>query len=114
MARLPNAEKAAIDSEKLHDYIPSFATSSGTLQSSFLPKAGVFHRKLESLRITSERADPFPRCSRIDESRYGQKFIVEGIMVSPTGKKVQIITVWVILKGESIPRFITAYPGGLG
>ena len=29
--------------------------------------------------------------TRIEESRYGQKFIVEGIMVSPAGTKVQIV-----------------------
>jgi hypothetical protein len=31
---------------------------------------------------------------------------------SPSGDIVQIVTVWIILKSESVPRFITAYPGG--
>jgi hypothetical protein len=51
--------------------------------------------------------------TRIEESRYGQKFIVEEIMVSPAGTKVHVVTVLVILKGESIPRFVMVYPGGL-
>jgi hypothetical protein len=66
----------------------------------------VFEQHLRDLVLSQDVA-------RIEESRYGQKFIVAGIMVSPAGTKVQIVTVWVILKGESIPRFITVYPGGL-
>ena len=113
MTRLPNAEKAVIDSEKLQGYILSFAHPVGRFKAAFFRRLcystenwEVFEQHLRDLILSQD-------VTRIEESRYGQKFIVEGIMVSPAGTKVQIVTVWVILKGESIPRFITVYPGGL-
>lgn len=51
--------------------------------------------------------------TKVEESSYGQKFIIKGPLADPAGETMQIVTVWVILKGESIPRFVTAYPGGL-
>jgi hypothetical protein len=44
--------------------------------------------------------------------RYGKKFIVEGQLERPSGEKVKVVTVWVILEGDNIPRFVTVYPGG--
>jgi hypothetical protein len=41
---------------------------------------------------------------------YGKKYVVQGELIGPTGKKAKIITIWVIEEGEPIPRFVTAYP----
>lgn len=41
----------------------------------------------------------------------GQKYEIRGSIYGPTGRVAQIVTAWIILKGEEIPRFITAYPG---
>jgi predicted transcriptional regulator len=113
LAKLPNAEKAIIDAEKLQDYVLSFAHPVGRFKAAFFQKLGysaenweVFERCLRELILSHD-------VTKVEESRYGRKFIVEGPMVSPSGETVQIVTVWVILKKESIPRFVTAYPGGL-
>ena len=44
-------------------------------------------------------------------TRYGQKYIVRGILKAPSGTLAHIVTVWIVLHGELIPRFVTAYPG---
>lgn len=113
MAKLPNAEKAIIDAEKLRGYILSFAHPIGRFKASFFQKVGysaenwrVFEQHLRELILSQD-------VKKVEELQYGRKFIVEGSVVSPSGKTVQIVTVWVILKEESIPRFITAYPGEL-
>ena len=113
MARLPNAERALIDAEKLRGYILSSAHPVGRFKAAFFQKLGysaenweTFEQRLREQILTQD-------ITRIEESRYGQKFIVEGPLAGSTGETVQIVTVWVILKGESIPRFVTAYPGGL-
>jgi len=49
--------------------------------------------------------------NEVKETRYGRKFIIKGLLRGPAKKTVQIVTVWAIIKGENIPRFITAYPG---
>ncbi len=113
MAKLPNAEKAIIDAEKLQGYVLSFAHPVGRFKAAFFQKLGysaenweAFERHLRELILSHGVA-------RVEESQYGRKFTVQGSMVSPSGETVQIVTVWVILKEESIPRFVTAYPGGL-
>lgn len=41
---------------------------------------------------------------------YGQKYIAQGILHGPAGCPVPIVSVWIILVDEEIPRFVTAYP----
>ena len=42
---------------------------------------------------------------------YGQKYEVRGKVKDPAGRTEDIVTVWIVLHGEHIPRFVTAYPG---
>ena len=39
------------------------------------------------------------------------KYVVSGRLSGPSGDAAGVITVWIILDGESAPRFVTAYPG---
>lgn len=41
---------------------------------------------------------------------YGTNYAVDGIMETPSGKKVTITTVWFMKTAKSRPRFVTAYP----
>ena len=43
-------------------------------------------------------------------SPHGTKYVIEGILKAPGGNLIQILTVWIIDKGQDRPRFITAYP----
>ena len=113
MARVPNAERAIIDDEKLRSYILSSAHPVGRFKAAFFQKLGYSAENREVLERHLREQILSQEVTRVEESRYGQKFIVEGTLASPGGEAVQIVTVWVILKGENIPRFITAYPGGL-
>ena len=49
--------------------------------------------------------------AEVEESLYGKKFVIQGPLPGSSGETVQLVTVWVILEGEVIPRFVTAYPG---
>jgi hypothetical protein len=109
---LPNAEKAIIETEKLQGYILSLSHPVGRFKAVVFQKLGysaenweTFERSLRELILTQ---DALP----VEESQYGKKFLVEGPFVGPSGRKIRIVTVWVILKDESLPKFVTAYPGG--
>ena len=41
---------------------------------------------------------------------YGEKYTVLARLKTPSGVSRDIITVWIVLSGEDVPRFITAYP----
>ena len=107
-----NAKKAIIETEKLRNYVLSPTHPTGRFKAAFFRELGysvenwnVFEQHLREQILLLNAV-------KVEESGYGQKFVIEGPMTGPTGKTVQVVTVWVILKGESFPRFITAYPKG--
>jgi hypothetical protein len=112
LAKLPNAERAIIDAEKLYNYVLSATHPVGRFKAAFFRQFGysaenwkVFERSLRDFILEEEARE-------IEETQYGKKYIVEGLLSSPSGRTLQITTVWVTLRDESVPRFITAYPGG--
>ena len=46
-----------------------------------------------------------------EQTSFGQKYIVRGRIKTPRGKTANIVTVWIVLKGEQAPRLVTLYPG---
>lgn len=112
MDKIPNAEKAIIDADKLRGYILSFSHPLGRFKAAFFQKLGysiencdLFERCLREIILTRE-------VTKIETSRHGQKYIVDGLVIGPSSKKVHLVTVWIILNEEIAPRFITAYPRG--
>ncbi len=112
--KLPNADHALIEPEKLHDYLLSSTHPIGRFKSSFFTKLGYSkeqwpHLEADLLQLAATgEADP----GQITE--YGQKYEVRGIMKGSSGRVEEIISVWIILTGENIPRFVTAFTGGKG
>lgn len=41
---------------------------------------------------------------------YGRKYTVRGILRGPDGRSAPIVSVWIVLAGEQVPRLVTAYP----
>jgi hypothetical protein len=108
--KLPNREHAYIPPSKLQGYLLSETHPIGKA------KAGFFH----AVGFTKSSADQLERALRIIayskdvreviESPYGTKYILEGEVETPTGRIVQVRTVWIIDAGQDHPRFVTAYP----
>ncbi len=46
----------------------------------------------------------------VKDSEYGSKFVVRGKVETPNGKVIALETVWIIEKGQTRPRLVTAYP----
>ena len=46
-----------------------------------------------------------------EASEYGRKYEVRGTATGPVGQEAQVVTVWIVLAGDDLPRFVTAYPG---
>ncbi|MDD5702529.1 MAG: hypothetical protein PHU23_10840 [Dehalococcoidales bacterium] len=112
MTRLPNAEKAIIEAEKIRDYILSPTHPVGQFKAAVFQKLGYSYENWEDFEQVLRKFILSYDAQEVEETRFGMKFIVEGSLAGPSGRAMQIITVWVILKGEAIPRFVTAYPGG--
>ena len=57
------------------------------------------------------RALPQVEMAPPEVTEHGQKFIVRGSITGPNGRTAIITADWIVLSGEDMPRFVTAYPG---
>jgi hypothetical protein len=112
MARLPNYEKALIEPTKIRDYILSPIHPIGRFKAVLFQGMGYTQENWEQL-IDDIRLYHLPLDAKpIEKSKYGQKYIIGGLIKGPNGKIVIFRSIWIILEGEDIPRLITIYPEG--
>jgi hypothetical protein len=48
--------------------------------------------------------------AKIEPSPFGNRYVIEGFLQTPSGRTPQVRAVWFIDTGETAPRFVTAYP----
>jgi hypothetical protein len=112
LKRLPNADKAIIEDSKLTEYILSPVHPIGRFKAAFFRGLGYTIANREAFKKQLQKLALSENISSTEKIHYGTKFIIEGEIESSTGKSVKVVTIWVILKDEDIPRFVTVYPGG--
>lgn len=108
--KLPNADNAVIPTEKLQDYLLSSSHPVGRFKAVFFRALGYTDGDWERLEADI-RSILINDATLGEQTDYGQKLEVRGTITGPAYRSAEIVTAWIILKGESIPRFITAYPG---
>jgi hypothetical protein len=107
---LPNGHLAAIEVEKVRDYLLSPEHPIGRFKARYFRALGYTRSDWSQLRgdlvalAGSGAAEPGR------PSPYGQKYEVRGRLQTPSGASVGIVTIWIILNGEESPRFVTAFP----
>jgi uncharacterized protein DUF6883 len=106
---LLDAAAAIVSADKLRDYLLSSAHPIGRYKSAFFRSLGyaqdqwhVLERDLRA--VLSNEAQP------AGVMEYGQKFTVRGALLGPNGRSAGIVSVWIILTGETAPRLVTVYP----
>lgn len=109
--KVPNAQSAQIDRAKIEDYLLSPFHPVGRFKSVVFNALGYSRdawRQLDTdLREHLQSNDVIER----QRNAFGLKYVVGGNLFAPSGAVADFITVWIILDGESVPRFVTAYPG---
>ena len=108
--RLPNGDRAAVDSRKITGYLLSVTHPVGRSKARFFrglgfseTTAGDLERALLEVAKTGEVVETIA-------VRSGTKFVVDGTLRTPAGTGASVRTVWVVEAGQSQPRFVTAYP----
>ena len=109
--KVPNGWSARISAAKIHDYLLSPVHPAGRSKCAFFTSLGYSRaawRRLDAdLRVHLRDHDVV----RTQPNPYGMKYIVRGTLSGPSGAVADVIAVWILLDGESAPRFVTAYPG---
>lgn len=106
----PNREQAYVPREKLTKYLLSESHPAGGSKAIFFRGCGFtedYVDLLEEALLAIAHKGPL---DEVEETPYGVKYALEGMLESPLGRRVCVRTVWIIPSGKTAPRFITAYP----
>ncbi len=110
---LPIANLAVVDPRKVADYLLNAAHPDNGGKARFFEALGYaasdVARLVTALRTVAETGEAIER----EESQYGEKYVVDGLLVSQTeGSRFRAVrTVWIIERGLDAPSLVTAYPG---
>ncbi len=108
--KLPNHEYAYIPIEKLKNYLLSETHKDGRSKAKLLTRFGYRSDSIEILEHDLLMIAHTCDVKAAIQSEHGTKYVIEGILQSPTGLQRLMTTVWIIELQESKPRFVTAYP----
>ena len=110
--RLPNADRAEIDAQKLHGYLLSASHPVGRFKARFFAALGYSAERWQELEADL-RAQHLTQEALLSESMpEGQLFTIRGILKGPKGQSAVVLSVWFVPATRAVPRFVTAYPGG--
>jgi len=108
--RIPNADQAIISRNKLRDYLLSPKSPQGRYKARFFAGLGYtgdtwrrFEADLRSQHLNLDAVES-------GSSEHGRKFAIAGRLTGPSGRSAEVLSVWIIDQGGSVPRFVTAYP----
>lgn len=108
--KIPGAENAIVDVAKVRDYLLSSEHRVGSAKARFFAQLGFEQANWDVLRTELGRFAA--QDAQIGAATsFGQKYVVAGTITGPSGRSAQIFVVWIVLKGEDSPRFVTAFPG---
>ena len=107
--KLPNVERAVVESAKIRDYLLSESHPVGRFKSPVFRALGYSAVAWETLADDLRRHAMENEAVATEANAYGQKYEVHGTLNGPSGE-ILVLAVWIVLNDEDFPRFVTAYP----
>jgi len=107
--RLPNADCAIVDIEKLTHYCLNPEHPRGRHKARVFAEAlGITSDNAESLRMSILDAAVEFEAHATRKDRFGRRYVIDFPMETKTGRAM-IRTSWIILDGEDVPRLTTCF-----
>ena len=107
---LPNGHHAVIEPGKVRDYLLSATHSIGRFKAVVLFSMGYETDHWQVLRDDLLTLGRMGTAIPGQQSKFGRKFEVDGMLVGPSGRALPFRTIWILRAGEESPRFVTAFP----
>jgi hypothetical protein len=108
--KLPNAEHAIVDREKVTVYLLNPAHRYGASKARFFVDFGF---RLDNWQELVDALLEHGRVHEVTNSKdtpFGPRFEVDGDLNTPSGQRPRIRTVWQLDHGQVAPHLITAHP----
>ena len=107
--KLPNAEKAVVEREKIVDYLLNAAHPDNGGKAAFFLGLGFSRDDWQGLIAAFGKLAGTAEVSKTMESPHGRKFVLDGRIEAPGGKAAVVRTIWIVDRGQDAPRLVTAY-----
>lgn len=104
---IPSIENALIPAAKIRGYLLNEDHPEGGPKARFFKKHGFSAASLKRL-LRKQLSENEPVSSR--KTEFGQKFILESPVESPSGKTFRLRAVWIVREANNYPEFVTAHP----
>ncbi len=108
--KLPLRDKATVSREKILDYLLSPTHPHGRQKAAFFAAYGFRREDWQDLAEALVRHAQQQDAAGSEETSFGTRYTVEGILQTPDGRNPQVRTIWFIDAEEGPPRLVTAYP----
>ena len=107
--KLPNAENAVVEIEKLRGYcLDPEHRRGGHKARVFLASCGITAEHAEELRVALLEAARSIEAELRDEDDYGQRYMIELEVTGPAGTAA-VRSAWIVRHEEDFPRFVSCY-----
>lgn len=104
-------QRAVVDAAKIRDYLLSDSHPVGRFKAAFFVALGYSATNWDGLAADLHGHAMVNEAIALEANAYGQKYEVRGRLEGPAGKSAVVVAVWIVLRGEDFPRFVTAFPG---
>lgn len=109
MAKLPNAEKAVVETQKLRGYCLSPEHPRGKHKARVFASAlGLTAEDSKELRQTLLSAAVSRKATPAEEDEYGKRYVLDFEMRTEAGSAT-VRSVWIVRTGEDFPRFTSCW-----
>lgn len=101
---------ATVDERKILDYLLAVDHPVGGDKAVFFTAVG--YRREEWIRLRDDLLSLAHRGEIVaeQETKFGFKYVVDGVIHTPAGRAVSVRTVWISDGNDGPPRLVTAYP----
>jgi hypothetical protein len=108
--KLPNIEEARVPRAKITDYLLSFEHEDGRAKADFFTRFGFSAARWLVMAAALKEHAQANEVNRVEDSPFGKRYVIEGAIKAPDGRKPLIRAVWFIGHSDTSPQLVTAYP----
>jgi hypothetical protein len=110
--KLPNASRVRVDRSKIEQYLLSHEHPDGSPKARFFERFGFRRSHWEALAAALCGHARTQNVANTVESGYGIRYVLDGPLETPDGRRPYVRTVWIMEAGNDEPRLVTAHPMG--
>jgi hypothetical protein len=108
--KLPGNQDAVVQDGKLAAYLLSDTHPVGKAKAKYFRSLGYSIANADQLKDDLIAITTSNEITETIDTPFGTKYVVDGNIISPTGIRAMVRTIWVFERGGVCPHLVTAYP----